>query len=226
MLLRWVRAGVLRPWLSVSPRPGTRASVLLVALLVTAQTVLHLGNRLTLGTPALDVNREQTVFSLTGALVIAAAAVGAALVVRAGTPPVRALLLAGLLAFLAVDEFFAVHEPLGVRAAAALGLSADYDSVLWPVVYLPLVGLVLLLVVRLAREGPDDIGPLLLTGLACLVAAVVLEVVSYPFSTAVTGPGPVHALEGAVEEGLELAGWGLLASALWCWALTPGWRPR
>lgn len=226
MLVHWIRSGVLRPWLDPAPRPWTRASLLVVGLLVTAQTALHLGNRLTLGTPALDVNREQTVFSLTGALTIAAAAVGAALVVRAGTPPARALLLAGLLAFLAVDEFFVIHEPLGVRAAAQLGLSSDYDSVLWPVVYLPLVGLVFLLVVMLAREAPDDIGPLLLTGLACLVAAVVLEVVSYPFSTAETGPGAVHALEGAVEEGLELAGWGVLASALWCWALTPGWRPR
>jgi len=220
VLDRWTGSSTLSPWLGDRARPGLRVALLLVAVLVAGQTLLHLVNRVTIEKTALDVNAEGTVFSFASALTIAAAAIGCALTTRVGEPRLNASVLAGALGFLAVDEFFVLHERLGVRVAELLGLSSDWDSVVWPVVYLPLVGLVLLLLAALARRAPHDIGRLVVTGLGCLVAAVVLEVVSYRFSTSETHRGLVHALEGAAEEGLELAGWGLLAAATLTWSLT------
>lgn len=225
MLDSWTRSPSLSPWLGGRARPRLRGALLLVVLAVAAQTLLHLVNRVTLETPALDVNMEHTVFSLTAALTIAAAAAGAALTTRAGEPTFPTAVLAAVLAFLAVDELFVLHERLGVRVAALLGLSSDWDSVVWPAVYLPVIGLVFLLFLDMARRAPRDVGRLVLVGLGCLVAAVVLEVVSYRFSTSETAPGLIHALEGAAEEGLELMGWGLLAAATLTWQLTRGWRP-
>ena len=225
MLERSTRPTGRAPELSQRARPRLRAALLLVALMVVGQTLLHLLNRGTIATSALDVNAERTVFSLASAITIAAAALGCALTRRVGEPWLTTSVLTGVLAFLSVDEFFVIHERLGVRVAALLGLSSDWDSVVWPVVYLPLVGLVFLLFLHLSRRAPREIGRLVLTGLGCLVAAVVLEVASYRFSTSETHRGLVHALEGAVEEGLELSGWGLLATATLTWALSGDRRP-
>ena len=217
----------MRAWSGAwsTARPWVRPALILLAAAVGAQTLVHLVNRFMLHTTALDVNQEYTVFSLGQGLAIAAAALGCALVLRAGTPPARALVLAGLLGFLAVDEYFVIHERFGARATEVLGVSSDWDSVLWPIAYIPLLGLLLLLLFRLARDAPDDIRRLLVIGVGCLAAAVVLEVLSFPFSTEATADGLVHALEGAVEEALELMGWGLLATGTLTWALTPAWSP-
>ena len=79
------------------------------------------------------------------------------------------------------------------------------------------------LCVLAGRRGPVDLGParilagLVATGLRLLMAAVLLEVVSAPFSTPSTQGGLVHAFEGALEEGCELGGWGLLVVGLLTW---------
>lgn len=197
-----------------------RAAAALLGLLVVIQTVLHLDNAFGAKDPALDVNAEGTVFALLAAGAMTLTAAGWLLLVarrRVSTRP--ALVLAVLLLFFAFDEVTAVHERVGVRVALLLGLSRSWDSVLWPVVYLPLLATVVALTVWLGLRAAEDVRRLALQGLALLAVAVVLEVLSAPFSTPTTGAGLVHALEGAAEEACELGGWGLLALSSLSWAL-------
>lgn len=191
---------------------GRDSGVLAVIALVVAQTVLHLANRVTVRSSLLDANMEGTPFAAVSALLVAAAAAGCAVAAVTGAMRARmAVPLAGMLAFLALDEWFKLHERVVWHALELLGLSESWDSVVWPAVYLPLTGSVALLVLRVSRQAEPRIAGLLRVGLALLVTAVALEVVSAPFSTATTAAGLVHLLEGAVEEGCELAGWGLIA---------------
>lgn len=186
---------------------------------VAAQTVLHLLNRLGGRVDALDVHAERTVFALASALTVACVALACLLLARSVAVhrgPARAL--AAMLLFLAGDEVLVVHERVGTGAASLLGLSEGWDSVLWPLLYLPLIGAVFLLLLRFAGQAPGGVGHLARRGLALLVLAVVLEVVSAPASTPDTVGGVVHALEGAVEEAFELGGWGLVAVGLLSWA--------
>ena len=195
------------------------AGLAAVAVVVGGQTLLHLANVATVQTDQFDVNAERNVFAFVAALTIYTAGLGCALLAVQGRHPRAALPLSLLLGFLAVDEFFVLHERAGVRAAALLGLSEDWDSVVWPALYLPLLAAVAALLVALARRAPAAPRRLVHAGLACLVGAVLLEVVSFRYSTPTTASGLVHALEGAVEEALELSGWGLLAVALLSWAV-------
>lgn len=194
---------------------ATRIALTLLAIGVAGQTVVHLVNYGFIHSVRLNVNSEHTPFSATQALVIAAAAVGAVLAVRGGgLRPARGWTLGVLLAFLAVDEYFVVHERIGVGTTRLLGLSDDWDSVVWPIVYLPLLLAVVVLLVDASRHSPRVPGRLVLLGIASLGAAVVLEIASAPFSTAETAGGVVHAVEGAFEEAAELGGWGLIAIGL------------
>ncbi len=189
-----------------------------VAGIVALQTVAHLANTFGPRVPALDLHAERTVFSLLAASTIAALA-GLCVVVgrRADVELGRARVLAALLGFLAVDEYFVIHERVGDGAVTVLRLSEGWDSVLWPLIYLPLLGVILLQLLTFARIAPPQVGTLILSGLQLLVAAVVLEVVSAPFSTPATRDGLVHAVEGALEEACEQGGWGLLVVAMLTW---------
>ncbi|MDP9408130.1 MAG: hypothetical protein M3P95_09750 [Actinomycetota bacterium] len=170
-------------------------------------------NRVTLESRLLDVNKEQTPFAAASALTIAAAAAGCAMAALRGRARTRhAWPLAGLLAGLAVDEYVVVHERRRRRAPAAgavprLGQRDLADR-------LPAGdGSRFLLFIAVARHASDEGRRRLLVGLGLLVAAMLAEVVSAPFSTDETAAGLVHALEGAVEEACELGGWGLLTVA-------------
>lgn len=138
------------------------------------------------------------------------------LLVASGFGRGRILLpLAGLVAFLSLDEAIAVHERVGIRAANLFDLSLVWGRVLWPAVYLPLLLAVLALLVAAARTAPRDTFRLVVVGLGCLGAAVFLEIVS-ALLTIAAGTVP-QVLEIALEEGLELGGWGLIATGLLSW---------
>jgi hypothetical protein len=186
--------------------------VALVLAVVLVQTVVHLANWFTVRTPALDVNHEGSPFTAVSALTVGLAAGSSAVAVLTRAVPARlGVPLAGLLAFLALDEWFRLHERIVWHALRLLGLPGSWDSVVWPLLYLPLTGSVALLVLLVARRAGSPLAGLLQGGLVLLVLAVGLEVASAPFSTETTADGLVHALEGAVEEACELGGWGLLA---------------
>jgi xanthosine utilization system XapX-like protein len=201
---------------------GRAAGTGLVVTVVALQSVLHLGNTFTRQVSALDVHAERTVFSLLTAVVIGSLAVGCVRVrLRSTLPAPWALVLAGLLGCLAADELVSVHERAGERAAALLGLSVAWDSVLWPLLYLPLAGAVLVLLVLLVVAAPARVRRSVGWGLALLVTAVVLEVLAAPLSAPANVDGVLHALEGALEEGCELGGWGLLAAGVLGWRTDP-----
>ncbi|MGX5656386.1 hypothetical protein ACWKWC_16555 [Geodermatophilus nigrescens] len=197
------------------PPRAVRAGVLVVAGAVVAQTAVHLVNTATARSLRWDVNSEATVFSVLHALVIAAAAAGAVAVLRAGLLPRGAgLFLAAALVVFALDDLLVLHERATALALRLVGVSPDWDSVVWPVLYLPVTGAVFLLVAGLARRAPRPDRQLLAAGLALLVAAVVVEMATAAWSTAATASGLGHGLAGAVEEACELGGWGLLAVGL------------
>src|SRR5687768_9775125 len=131
------------------------------------------------------------------------------------------LLLAAILAVFAFDDVMVVHERVGGKTAVLLGIEADYMRAFWPVLYFPLLCFVFVALWQLA-------GPLLATatrairlGLGFLVAAVGAEALSLTWHVASghIGDWP-DTIEVAIEEGLELSGWILIASGLTAVALT------
>lgn len=208
-------------WLGRAPdvralwrEPWVRVAVLVAA----AQGVAHLVNVFTVDHGFLDVNMEARPFAILQALVIATAAFGALVAWRrrAITMPMG-LALAGALLFLAVDEAFVIHERLGGRVAGLFGLSDSWDSVVWPLIYGPLGVILLCLLVSCATKAPAMNAACLQSAARLLVIAVVLEVVSAPFSTPTTADGMVHQIEAAFEESFELLAWSLTAIAFLRW---------
>jgi hypothetical protein len=183
---------------------------------VLLQTGIHIANALTFQLKALDADAEHTVFSWMGSAVTFAAALACVLLAAPSFARGRLLVpLGGLVAFLSLDEAVSVHERIGIRIADLFDLSITWSRVIWPAVYLPLMLAVLALLVAAVRTAPRDTSRLVLVGLGCLSAAVAAEIVSAPLSTAVDAF--TEALVVAVEEGLELAGWGLIATGLLSW---------
>jgi hypothetical protein len=192
--------------------------VTLTLVAVLLQTGVHILNAVTFEYDALDADAEQTVFSWLASVTTFAAALACLLLVAAGLGRKRLLLpLAGLFAFLSLDEAISIHERLSMRIANVLDLSIVWIRVIWPIVYLPLLIAVLALLRAAVRSAPRDASRLVLVGLGCLAAAVVSELVSVSFSSS----GFADALEVTIEEGLELAGWGLIATGLLSWLGSP-----
>jgi hypothetical protein len=204
-------------------RERQRRWVLLVVALGVFQGVVHVINSFTFDVGFLDVNLERRPFALLQGLVIAAAAIGAFMVTARElvSRPVG-VALGVVLAFFALDEIAGIHERVAVEVGSWMGRSESWDSVLWPVLYLPLAAVVLFCLWRCALVAPSSNSRLLVTAAALLVAAVVLEIASAPFSTAETAGGVVHKVEGAFEEGFELVAWGLIAIALFTWTVRAG----
>jgi len=202
-------------------RPGRSqvadAGIYLTLTAVAAQTVLHVLNvAFSADIRSIDVNGEYTLFAWLASVVIFAAALACVLLAVLGLGRKGFLLpLAGLIAFLSLDEAAVIHERIGLRVVALLDLSPSWDSIIWPVLYLPLLVTVLILLVLESRRGPELTSLLVLLGLGCLAAAVGAELASSPYSTA--EGGLPHAIEGAAEEALELGGWGLIATGLLSW---------
>ncbi len=188
------------------------------------QGVVHLVNYFVIGVGFLDVNREHRLFALVQGVLIALASIGAFVATsRNVVPRVVGVSVGSVLAFFAVDEVGAIHERLGVEAGKLFGLNESWDSVIWPIVYTPLAAVLLLGLWRSARLAPPANSRLLGIAMVLLVAAVVLEMLSAPFSTADTAGGVVHAIEGAFEEGFELVAWGFIAIGFLTW---PPREPR
>jgi hypothetical protein len=162
----------------------------------------------------LDPQQEASVFTLVAAAATLACALGAMLVAttrsrRRG----RLVVLAVMLAFLYADELRVVHERLGERLADALGVPREDVGVrLWTVIYLPLIGVVALLLVEAARTLAGGGGRIVL-GLGFLAAAVSLEALGIVTYTLLDVPGEA-VVRGALEEACEIAGWTLVATGL------------
>jgi hypothetical protein len=144
------------------------------------------------------------------------AGVPAALMLAALSPRRRPVLLflAAVLCFLSLDDAVFIHERIA-ELDDDVGLGSSGGRLVWPVFYLPLLAATFAVVLAVARESSPRAARTLRTGLALLVAAVLLEASSYVLVRLGVGfrEWP-FAIEIVAEEGAELAGWILIAGAL------------
>lgn len=187
-----------------------RAGFLLAAVTTTLLVVAQLINGLVLDDRYFDLNARAEGNAFTWASVCAAfaAALGASLL--------GAHLLSAILAFLSLDDLALIHERVGDKVARdGLGLSEELADQFEVVAFFPLFALALLLSWTLAvRVGAVD-GERMRLGLVTLGVAVVVEVLGVatrPLEE--DGTQWPNRVRVALEEGLELAGWILLASGL------------
>lgn len=199
---------------SITEHRLLRRGVVVAVVLAVVQTTVHLVNHWTANNPLWNANAEENPMAFLSATVIATTAWGAFALRREQPLRRHALVLGSIVGFFALDEVLRIHERIGWRAARLVGLSGDWDSVLWPIVYVPLMVVVVVLVVLVARRSSRRSRKTVFTGLVLLATAVVIEFVTAPFSTQETAAGAVHAVAGGVEEAFELAGWILLATAM------------
>lgn len=176
------------------------------------QIVVHFVNAATFAFSELDVNEEHNIFTWANSSAILAVAVAASLAALLGEERRRQLLaLAVCTTFLSVDEAVVLHENITFAVLGALDLGDVYDSVLWPILYLPLLLLTAVLLLRVGRPASPRGRRCVLVGLALLAFSVFLEIVSTPWSTE---RNLIHTIEGGFEETAELAGWILIATGL------------
>ena len=179
------------------------------------QTLVHLLNAAFFDRAQLDARAEANTMTWASSVATFAAAFAAALHAVLLSERRRAYaFIACVFAFFSLDEALHVHERLAESVLAAVGQDTSWDSVVWPAFYLPLAGMVAVLLVSLTRTTPTRARRFVLVGLVLLVTAVAAEVLSAPVSTSETEGGWAHVFESAYEEGAELTGWILIATGL------------
>lgn len=124
--------------------------------------------------------------------------------------------LAGALMFFSLDDAVEIHEQIGTGIGTRLLESAPgyLQNRVWLVLYVPLLVLVAVTLWRESR-GPDRPRRTLGLGLLLLVAAIVSEalgVVTKPLDR--RGIHWPDILRIGIEEGVELAGWIVVAAGL------------
>ena len=216
---------VAPPWRSQalsSPADGTGRRVLrpllwVLAAAVVLQTVLHLFNVvvLDLRVDRINADKDSSVVGWLGTVTTWSVAGGAA-VLALLTPDGRRplLLIAGICAFLSLDDMVVLHEIVG-KFGAGLDLFPHDGYVAWPVVYLPLMGLLAWLLLRTARSVDVGNGRFIVVGLTCLVVAIGLEATAPVwFALGSDHGGLLYESEVTIEEALETTGWGTIAFGL------------
>ena len=97
----------------------------------------------------------------------------------------------------------------------SLGPIDDGARVVWPIVYLPVLVAAFVLLWTLSQVVPRRADRLLRLGLVLLVGAIVVEIATAAIIEAgYERDSLLYNLEVALEEGLELSGWMLVATAL------------
>src|SRR5512144_2132534 len=189
-------------WLAWAP--GVAAAIILF------QTAGHLADWLAfdLRFELFDADSDFCVYAWVATVAIFLSAVGMFVVERLDPRGGLHRLLAAALAFLSLDEMVGIHEHLG-RVGVWLGYSEDAGRVVWPLVYLPLIGGVALLLWRFAETTSALGGRYIRAGLVMLGAAVVLEMGSTKLADGQHGRW-LYELEVIVEQNLELVGWTLI----------------
>jgi hypothetical protein len=191
----------------------TSAGSLLAVAAVAVQTAVHGLNAMLTDGGYWSVNSENNPIAWAHAAAIVSSAFVCALhALLVEQRRITFTVAAVLLAFLSVDEAIQVHERIIGRVLDWTERSATWDSVLWPIVYLPICAVLAWALWRVSDEAPRPAARLLVGGLGLLVVAVLAEMVSAPWSD--EDGGAVHTVEGAFEEAAELAGWIAVATGL------------
>ncbi len=127
----------------------------------------------------------------------------------------RLLLVAALVALFSLDDAVQLHENLGDRVNAGLGLSSALAHATWPVLFLPLLALVFVVLWQVMRDGPASVRSTVGTALGLLAVGVAAEALAAPlYAAGHDFETFVGAVQIVIEEGAELAGWMLLATGL------------
>jgi hypothetical protein len=195
---------------------AVRAGALLAMFAVFAQSAAHVVNRAWVENRHLnaDVDGNLLTWFTAGATVAGAlAALTIALFVREHR--IQLVLLSAILGLLALDDVIAVHERVGGKTTGLLGIEGDYGRALWPVLYFPLLIFVLVALWQLAGRTFAPAALAIRLGLGLLVAAVAAEVLwsAWHLRGGHIGDWP-DTIQVAIEEGMEFAGWILIASGL------------
>jgi hypothetical protein len=209
----------------MSERAGETSSEWLVALgvviaavTVTAQSVGHLVGVKLLDDRYLHLNADDELGlpAWISAAATFAAAYGVLLLVLLREAIDRSLVaLVALIAFFSLDDAVVVHERAGEKIAEALGYGDYAERLIWPLLFGPLFLAALVLLVYASRQLSDRPRNLLRVGIGLFVLALGAELASSAvYSAADVEPGSwPDVFEVLVEEGAELGGWILVATA-------------
>jgi hypothetical protein len=180
---------------------------------VVCQSALYLWSWFVLDRPLYDIGNAARFNSSAGDVSVAAAALAVGLLavsVRAVRVP--ALILTPLLAFLAVDEGTEVHETIAKHVIGWLHVPHAGPGLVWPFLYAPLLVVVGLLIMRIARVAPPQAREMFGIGLAALVLAVFAQLLWGAVGDRLGYLTDVHVFEIVVEESGELGGWLAIAT--------------
>lgn len=219
----WSRALPTSGELSVAGARVYRTALLMAAVAVAAQSVLHYGTVVLLGgrIDRLNAGLEMSVWSWTGTVALWTASLGALSLAALTARRRRSLLLlAAGIAFLSLDDAVSIHERVG-GLLTAIGPLEETSRMTWPVLYAPLMLGLATLLWRCAGALPRLLGAAVHLALVGLGAAIVLEFVSPLIGAAGSWKGDAfYELEVVLEEGLELLSWTVIAGCLLAGAVT------
>jgi hypothetical protein len=197
-------------------------AIWIAAVLVVAQTLLHLTNALLLDYRVWNMNADVDANALSWLSSVAtftAALAAASLAIARPGMRRRMAALAAVLMFFSLDDVVAIHEAVGRDVTAQLPIAPDLARIVWPAVFLPLLAFVAVVLFQARRHAPPRARRLLSVALVMLAVAIVAE---GAWSTWYLRGGVIEdwpdAIEVAVEEALELAAWILIAGALFAMA--------
>lgn len=196
-----------------------RIGIRLALLAVLVQTTAHLGNEFLLDdrVQGLDADVEGTSFTWASSVATFTVALAAALHAGAFERQRREFtVLAAIAVWFSLDDVAIIHERVALKLGEDILGLPDYAAVrLWLILYLPLLLLVALVLWRLAHESAPPVGGALLLGLGLLVASIPVEIVGLATRRlAERGTDVPETFRIALEEGLELGGWIVLAAGL------------
>jgi hypothetical protein len=192
-------------------------TVMLAACAAGFQGVAHVANAALFeySVQLLDADYDHSAFGWAGSAATIAGLPAALLLVALNRSSRGSFMaLAGALCFLSLDDAVFLHERVA-ELDTTLGLGSAGGRLVWPVLYLPLLAGVLFVLLTVARQAPVAAGTQLGAGAGMLAVAIAFEVCSYGLVRVGFGfrDWP-FAIEIVLEEGLELAGWILIAGAL------------
>jgi hypothetical protein len=190
-----------------------RWGLVLAVLGALGQGVIHVANSVFLDFRfgLLNADADGGVFTWASSVATFAVA-GAVALVALQVRTHRALLVVTvfIVTFLSLDDSVALHERISI---SQIGPIEHASRILWVTVSMPLLAAAFVGLAILARRAPADTGRCMMLGLWMLVIAIVLEFVSpLVFALGSDHGDLLYEVEAAIEEGLELAGWIVIAA--------------
>lgn len=205
------------PSLSATADRVARYGVVLTLVAVAGQSVVHLVNLafFDLGFALLNVDYDFSAFSWAATSATFTGGVMLLLLAVVRQDDARlALGLAFAMAFLSLDDATQIHERISELGPDVLPIEHAART-FWPLVYLPFLALVFAGLTMFAARLPRVPARILLIGLLLLAGAVLLEALSPALFALGLDHGDLgYEVEAVTEEGMELGGWMLVATAL------------